>query len=346
MISKGLLMHGGVLVVAGILALRASTKDDALDAKDSGVEIWGGSASKLERIELRSKKRQLTLEAATDENGRFFVGTLLRTKGKPKSDPANPHAPAVELDLDDPAAEKATDRFIAVEEANKLGEQLAPMHVVRVLGKLDEGRLSEFGFDKEQGRIAVTVGGKTHQLVLGGATPGGSDVYARNPDTGEGYVVSGNISQPLLQADSRLIERDLHAFAAEDVERVRIIKAGSTPEILRQAEQKGFWSNPATPQDKDETASNWMSKLERLRASEYVENPTPPVSPDDLIFRVEYLGRGNKSLGYVEVVRRPPVPGSEQREFAAKTEHTRWYVSILRSAGEQLEQDIDSVLNP
>lgn len=342
-LSRGLLTHAGIFVVAGVLALRASFAGQNKGDSDGSVEIWGGTPAKIERIEFHTNKQQVTLEAATDENGRYFVGTLLSAKPA-KGAPANPHAPAETPDLNDPKAEKLTERFIAVTEAQKLAEQLAPMRVARVLGKLDDSRQEEFGFDADHGTLGVTLGGKTHQLTLGGKTPGGGDVYARNPESGEGYVLSGKVSSPLSSAQTRLIERDLHGFSENDVVRVRISKGGASRELVKQDEQKGFWGDPSTPDTKDETASNWMSKLERLRVSEYLENPQPPVGPSDLVLRVDYFGQGNKALGFIEVSHRPPGAGSEQGEYCARTEHTRWQVSILRSVGEQLEQDVGSVL--
>lgn len=345
MIPKGLLVHTGIFVVASTLALHAWTRGEDKSKQDATIEIWGGAPTTIQRIEFENNKRKVTLEAQSDDNGQYFVGTLLRAKAAKSDAPPNPHQPAPTTpDLNDAKAEKETVRFVGVTESKALSEKLAPMKALRLLGKFDEKRLPEFGFDQDHGTMRVTVSGKTHQLALGGDTPGGTDSYARDLDSGEGYVISGGITQPLQQAESRLIERDLHAFTMDDVERVRVIKGGASRELSKHPEQKGFWSNPTTPEAKDETASNWMSKLERVRVTTYLEKPEPPVKAEDLVMRVEYLGRGGKKLGFIELAGRPPQAGAEQSEFCVRTEHTRWYATILRSSGEQLQQDIASVL--
>jgi hypothetical protein len=38
------------------------------------------------------------------------------------------------------------------------------------------------------------------------------------------------------------------------------------------------------------------------------------------------------------------VPGEKGSDYLIRTEQTRWYVKVLSSVGEQLEQDLGSVL--
>jgi hypothetical protein len=187
----------------------------------------------------------------------------------------------------------------------------------RVLGKLPPERAAEFGFDKaDMGTLEVVIAGKKHTLALGEKTPGGSDRYVRNPETGEAYVIAGTIKG-----------------------------STGTREIVRHATDKDFWSRPESPDTKDETASNWMTKVDRLRVTNYVEALEPAPKPEEQVVRVEYYNDRGKQLGFLDIVRRP-AEGKERPEYVAKSERSRWHATVLRSTAEQIEQDLASVLTP
>jgi hypothetical protein len=185
---------------------------------------------------------------------------------------------------------------------------------------------------------------------MGGKTPGGSDRYAQDPANGEAFVISGAVTNPLDSAESRLIEREFNAFELNTVGKVQIVQGDKTRELVPHQDGVAFWSNPDHASEKDETASNWMTKLAKLRVTEYVETPDPPVKPEDLVVRINYFDAKGKALGFIEVVRRPPstegnAPGGEpQAEFYARSAHTRWYARVLRSTAEGLAQDLDTLL--
>jgi hypothetical protein len=106
--------------------------------------------------------------------------------------------------------------------------------------------------------------------------------------------------------------------------------------------QGQFWANPSDPATKDETASNWMTKFDRLRVTEYtqkVEGATTPVA------EVEYFDEAGKSLGKVELVSQV-VPGEDKPRYLARSDETRWYGEVLASTAEQLAQDAQGIINP
>jgi hypothetical protein len=85
-----------------------------------------------------------------------------------------------------------------------------------------------------------------------------------------------------------------------------------------------------------------MSKLDRLRVTKYIgEKSDAPVKPEDQVVRVDYFADA-KPVGFIELVR---APGEKDRpEYFARTEHTRWYATVLRSTAEQIDQDVKSVV--
>ena len=61
----------------------------------------------------------------------------------------------------------------------------------------------------------------------------------------------------------------------ERVAKVVLKSATGTREVVRHAVEKDFWARPDSPDTKDETVSNWMTKVERLKVTTYVEPLDP-----------------------------------------------------------------------
>jgi hypothetical protein len=242
----------------------------------------------------------------------------------------------------EPAAEPAVKSasFVSVTGANKLAESLAPLKALRAIGRIADDRAGEFGLDDPDGTLTVTLRGAERKLVFGGPTPGGGDRYARDPASGEVYAVKGDIFRDLESPDSRLLERDLHEWKDAEVARARVLAGGKTRELARGgAEGKKFWADPATAEQNDETAGNWMSKLDRLRPTEYVASP--PESKE-AVARIEYAGPGGE-LGFLELVKGPP-GSSGKPDYFLITERTRLYGKVPTTLAEQVEQDVGAVV--
>jgi hypothetical protein len=76
-----------------------------------------------------------------------------------------------------------------------------------------------------------------------------------------------------------------------------------------------------------------MSKLDRLRPSEYViEAPK-----GETVVRLDYFA-GQRALGFVEVMKAPNEAGKP--DYFLKTERTRLFAKVHQQFAEQLEQDI------
>lgn len=350
MLRGSLGLHVGLFVAASALALRAWTAEDEPNKKPIAAELWSGRVSDVSRIEYRTDKKRVVLEPREDEGGRYFVGTiepLASDTPKPAgpdagAPPVNPHGHPHEL-----PESKETKRFISLAKGNELAESVATLRASRVIGKLEPARIPDFGFDKtEFGTLDVVVGGKQHSLAFGDKTPGGSDRYARDPATGEAYVIPGLIANDLTAADNRLIEREFHDFGEEKVGKVVLETATGGREVVRHAVEKDFWARPESPDTKDETVSNWMTKVERLKVTTYVETLDPPPAPEDKVVSLQYFSDRGRKLGFFELVRRPAKDGKDKPEYVARSERTRWYATVLRSTAEQIDQDLSSVLAP
>lgn len=339
---KPLVWHGAVLLVSAGLAYSVWNKDEPAPEKEqSSVDVWGGSQASFSKLSFEGKTRKVRLESQKDALGYYYVAAV------DKDDAPDPHANVPghgdKGPLKPPEAsgdKKETTRFVSVKAGETLVKALAPLKALRAVGKVEPGRNEEFGLDKPEGTLKVTVDGKEHVLVIGATTPGGNERYARYQNNGEVFAISGDIAQSLMFGESRLPERDLHGFKNDEIVKVRVTKGGKSRELLRVKEKNEGWADVASPTKQDETAGNWMAKVGRLRGSDFVEKPAAPVKPEDAVVRVEYFD-GSKSVGFVELYKQP---GEKGNEFLARTEWGRWYVKVPASTAEQVEQDVGSVL--
>ncbi len=355
---RGLALHLGLLVVAAVLAVMVWTKAETPAAVErAAVEVWPGAAASLSSIEFDGDKRKVRIEAHEDKGGRYFVVDVDKTIERHRTEPLMDAGAGDAGAKPEPAVETRHEnqRFISIESGQKLAESLAPLRALRALGKIAPAQASDFGLDKTDGTVRVTIGGKQHTLVLGGSTPGGGDRYARVEETGEVYAIPGDVARSLQYAESRLMDRSLHEWKEGEVDRVRLTKGQSVRELVPVPGKHDQWADSAAPTKQDETAGNWISKLDRLRPTAYLESPVPPPGPASLVVRVTY-STGSRQLGYLELYKLPGDPSKADQDavsaspakppvrYLAKTEYTRWYVEVPRTNAEQVEQDLASVL--
>jgi hypothetical protein len=342
------MLHVALLGVAGALAVRVLTKGETPLGAAEQVEVWGGTPSALKSLTFESKDNRVSLEARKDSLGRWYVGSIQKTTEAPAGpDGGAPLASSLGADGGAPASaakpvkKTETTQFVSIKEGEKLAESIAPLMAMRSLGKLPAAQMPEFGLDKPEGTLRVVFNDKTRTLTIGGLTPGGSDRYARNPETGEAYAVSGDFVRSLMFADSRLIQRELHDFEPDEVTRAVVSRAKSSRELVRMTGKKSGWADAKTPDKLDETAGNWMSKVERLTATQYMEQVGVPVLPEYHVLKIEYFN-GSKSVGFLELIKIPDAKSNAG--YIAKTEYTRWYAQVMKSSAEQIETDANSVL--
>jgi len=337
-----------VLVVSAGLAYSVWAREEPAPEKQQAmVDVWSGSQAAFTRLSFDGKTRKVRLESQKDALGYYYVGVVdkeepVSAAGKNPHDPhADPHADVKGAPpLKPTETKKETLRFISVKAGETLVKALSPLKALRAVGKVESRRNEEFGLDKPEGTLKVTLDGKEHVLVIGGTTPGGSERYAKYQNNGEVFAIAGDIAQNLMFGDSRLPEKDLHGFKPDEVVKVRVSKGGKTRELLRVKEKNEGWADVNAPAKQDETAGNWMSKLGRLRGSEFVEKLAGASKPEDAIVRVEYFDQ-SKSMGFLELYKQP---GEKGNDYLARTEWGRWFVKVPSNSAEQVEQDLASVL--
>jgi len=331
---KGLTIHLVLLAVASAGALKIWTRDADQDkAASAEIAIWSAPPESVDGVVLETKSRKVVIEPKKDGVGRYYVMRVEKDASEPDAHDEHGHEPPKPATPAPLKQEKLA--FIGVKSAGETVEKLAKLSAVRALGKVDPGRVADFGLDKPDGTLKIKISGKEHVLTIGGNTPGASERYAKYAASGETFAIPGDIMQSLQFADSRLMERELHAYQPDEVTRIRVTKGGKSREFVRIAGKQDAWADASTPTKPDETFVNWNTKLARVRVTDYVEKPATAPAPENQSVRLEYFG-GQKMLGFFELYK---VSGAEGNEFLGRSEQTRWFVKVLSSAAEQADQD-------
>lgn len=350
-VGRSFFVHVGLLCASVVFAVGVWTRDKQPKALvESNVVVWQGRAGDISRIAYEGKTKKVQLEAQKDSEGMFFIGSVDKeiTVAKKAPDGGEAGDAGVEdggasgSDTAEPVKERSVTAFVSVGGAQKLLEQLAPLKALRGIGRLTDEKAAEFGFKEPEGTLSVQMGGAERKLVFGAATPGGGDRYAKDPATGEVYALKGDIFRSLDNAESNLIERNLHEWTEADVGAATITSQGKTRKLLRGGpEGKRFWADPGTADTNDETAGNWMSKLDRLRPAEYVQGGKE--EGRDVVVRVDYENGAGKKIGYVELLKTQPAANGKP-DYLIVSERTRLTAKVTAQTAEQVEQDVGSLM--
>lgn len=339
---RGPIVHGGILVVALLVAWQTWNRPRAQPKRDTEVTLWDAKAADVSLVEFVGEKRYAKVERRTEAGESYLWITVEREKAAPST--KEPAAVAAE-------PEKVVKAFVGGKQADELFDEWAAPRAARALGKVTTERLGDLGLAASKDVLAVVLRGQRRELRLGGKVYGGSERFVMNPKSGEVFVLSGGSLRDLEIGETSLMQRELHRFGAVEPTGVLISAGKRTREVVRLAgsSKADEWADAATPDRKDEAVGNWMTKVGQLRALEYVPDEAAlqatkaDASPPAEVLRLEIRAEANKSLGFLELYR---VAGEKDKpEYLVRTETTRVMVKIGQRLGEQMEQDLPTLLS-
>ena len=329
--ARRLWVHALLLLLACVAAYSAAQPDKPGQAapKAGEVDVWVANASQVTRIRFEGKRQSVTLERKTDAVGSYYLGAIEPLEQTAAAtDSADGGAP--------PPPPKAVEAatFVSVKTATRIAEKLAPLRAKRLIGQVAPEREAAFGLDKPAGTLIVDVAGKQHKLIIGGRTPGASQRYVRDDNTKQVYVVDASIVRDLDGGAARLAEHTLHEWRSGDVATAKLSSGDHTRVVIRSgSEGRRFWADPDAPDVNDETAANWLGKVARLRPVTFRELPPGATQ----VVRVDYSDKSQK-LGFVALYQAGD-------EFYVTTEQLRLYATVAKTLGEQVRDDLTSLLS-
>ena len=322
-------IHLVLLVVSAFVAYAAAQPKDVNDKplQAGELELWKAKPEDVTTISFEDDKRRVSLERRSDKTGGWYFGKVEPLGGaKANPEPENPHATTVEA---------AT--FASVTVANELAKTLATLRAKRSFGAIGDERMKEFGFDKPEGTLRVTIAGTEHTLLVGASTAGSTTRYVRDVATKTVYVIESSPVSDLKGGAARLTERSQHEWKWNEPDAIGIAAGGKSKRVVRSGiEGRRFWADANTSDQNDETSGNWLGKLERLRPIGFLEKLPEGATR---IARVEYrLGSAEK--GYLELYYRD----DKESPFVIVTEQLRLPATVTRQVAQEIVDDLGTVL--
>jgi hypothetical protein len=299
MTGRAVAVQGGLALASLITAYLTWQRQPELQAGE--VFVVDLAASDLEKVRFEDTdiKSWSELIRDKDKNGPYVQ---LHTSGSDASGVPMPSGhPSVPI--------KVPERTVRGNEgATNLFAKIAPLRATRALGSLDAAKLKDLGLDTTKKHIEIVGRGTRRRFAIAPAPPGGSDPYIRDEADGRVFVIRRDILTDLQSASVNLVERRLHSYPIEDVDRIVITANGKTKEYrgTRLGELPGIRLSPPGSEKADETAKNWHDRVWNLFPSEVMgKGEVPTAGQPKVAIRVEYFSRGH-ALGWVELARDAP----------------------------------------
>ncbi len=300
-----------------VLAYLSWTKKDD-EAKDAKVTLLSAKAEAIERIQFFTKTSTVELsyrEAAGEKFAWFEV-----------------------------KSSRSTRRFTAASKVDSLLEAFAPLHALRSLGKdLSKEGLALTGLDEPQQKLVVTVFGKDKSFDVGERTGGARDFYVRPQSSKAVFLVASKTLSDLQFPEGKFMQRQLRNAPRTEVAKVSVTVGELSATALqrnRQSAKDAFWATEEKPEEKVDALGNYLDKLEKLTAVEYLADEAVFEKAQSLLEAV-WFSEDGEQLGRIDL--RKSGEGKSATYYAVSAA-TKVPVKVSRFTAEHLVEDAPAAL--
>jgi hypothetical protein len=336
-------VFGGLLLVTLGLAYRTWKHEEP--AAKSSVVVFDPGPNGVTALVWQDDKSIATVEVqgTGDEMETWVVAG--RRPNAPKDgdddDSAKEETPAP------PPGEPDLRRFPGNDQARDLAKSFAPLRALREFDKLDDESKKEMGLDKPEGTLTVKSAAGEMTFEIAGKAYGSTDTYLRKPGSEVVWLVASKDLGPLRGADTRLMERDVFGFGADEI--VSVTLRDGTGREARGAQQgrhdksNAFWTQPDKPEERDTVLGGLVEKVLQLRATSYpVDSEKPADGTVEVQLTASFVGESGE-LGKLELGRREDAkrskPDEPAWEWLVRTTRTRdgWAVVAKGTAQDAVD---------
>ncbi len=319
--NKSILVYATILVLSMGASWVQYTSEEAAVPKE-GIVLADVKKDDLQQLSYGSPDLKVLMEIRKDDLGSYSWVTLTETKKKKGPD-------GVET------SEEIVTRFKGGEDATKLIEKWAPIMAMRELGRAED-KIESFGLKSPTSSVVVTTAGKTWTLDLGGDTYGLKDRYVRDQGTGMVFVVDDQSIKPFT-SKTKLRETAVFSAKKTEIESVKVGRGAATitweqKNIVDTA--AAFWARQGGTGDKDETFSNWLDKLLKLRSQEYVQAEEPADLVPVMDLSIKPVDHPVESLQLLR----------SGEDWYARGSWVRGLVKLNKTSAADVESEVDDVI--
>lgn len=331
---KATLVHA-VLALSGLFfAYQTWTRVESDETPVGEVLLADCDAARFKSLTFQSETVKVALESEGSAPDQDYWMTVERVMtAQPDAGVSEPIVPK---------------RFLTNKKREDLLKLLFPLRAERNLGKPTADALKGFGMDDIKSTLTLSCGATT-VLEIGGTTFGSGDFYARRRGDENLVLLNGRLSKDLQSAEFNFMQKALHSFVLKDVDEARVTVNGTTRRLLqrnRQTPEQATWVDAAQPDQRNELYDNWLTRLSRMTAREYLATNaqpgselTPALTSVKEVATVEYFVEG-LSKGKLTVAR----VGDDMTHYYARSEATRNWVAVSEIVGAQVERDAPVVV--
>lgn len=343
----------------------------------TAVTVFDCDGRKLQSVELVTANKRINVQMNHEAGDNAAWVTVTETAPLPAG--ATPTEPNVK-------------RFAASERIGRLVDKVAPLRVERSVGEVTSAKLAELGLAKAantaaagkaenaeqpdkpengektaktqvQDTLTVKCADETRTYKLGDKTYGGRTRYMVAPDGGAVHLLGSGMIGDLEMAEFRYMQRDLTSFRLDSVTELTVKAAGAERKLLhrnRKEPSKAMWVAADAPTQRNELFDNWLNKITRLRAVDYLKQGAEPgqeagksTIPVDVVTLVM---KGDREAR-IEIIKIPAAPSAGDggpaihgkpkkgaATYYARSTATRGWVTVPASLAQQIDDDVGQVV--
>lgn len=283
----------------------------------SKVTLLDARPESLRKVELHSPTSTVTVELRGEGEDRYAWIEVLRGK--------------------------RSKRFVGNRALNDAAKGYAKLEAARSLGTVKDDRLAETGLDAPKTTLRIVLGQDERVFEVGGRTSGARDYYVRPEGGAEVFLLPSHLINDLERPEGRFMQRRLREAPLEDVVRLRIEAEERSTEVLHEnrfSPRDAFWATPDKPDTVSDILGNYVDKLERLTATEYLDDPERFEAATPVLSAV-WIDEDGEVLDRLEI--RKSGEGDDV-EYYGRSRATRVPARLVRFNAQQLESDLSLVL--